>query len=62
MDKIQELLLDPLTARGLGFCVSKAHAEYMARFFTDHGLPAAALTADSPIIDRRSVQQRLVST
>lgn len=60
LDKLNELLLDPLLARGLAFCVSKAHAEFMARFFNDHGLPAAALTADSTTEERRSVQQKLV--
>ena len=51
--------MDPLRARGLGFCVSVAHAEYMARFFNDRGLPAVALTGDSPDDVRRGVQDRL---
>jgi hypothetical protein len=33
-------LLDPQAARGLGFCVSVAHAQFMARFFNEHGVPA----------------------
>ena len=37
LEKVHEMLLDPRRARGLGFCVSIAHAEYMARFFNDHG-------------------------
>jgi superfamily II DNA or RNA helicase/HKD family nuclease len=57
--KVQEILLDPLQARGLGFCVSKAHAEFMARFFTEHGVPASSLTADSSKEDRNTVQTRL---
>src|SRR5262249_24387849 len=32
LDKVHEMLLDPERARGLGFCVSVAHAEFMARF------------------------------
>jgi len=32
----------------------RGHAEYMARFFNDHGLPSVALTAESPDDVRRS--------
>ncbi len=59
LDKVHEILLNPLRARGLGFCVSVAHAEFMARFFNSHGLPAAALTGDSSDEIRHSVQDRL---
>jgi hypothetical protein len=45
--------------RGLGFCVSVAHAEFMARRFRDAGIPAEALSADSPDAVRRTVQARL---
>jgi len=54
-------LVDPLQARGLGFCVSVAHAAYMAGYFRRCGIPAEALSADSPPEVRRTVQQRLVS-
>ncbi len=33
LEKVHQLLLNPRQARGLGFCVSKAHAEFMARYF-----------------------------
>ncbi len=59
--KVHEILLSPHQARALGFCVSKAHAEYMARFFNKRGLPSAALTADSPDDVRRSIQDQLRS-
>ena len=42
-----EILLNLRRARGLGFCVSQAHAEFMARFFNQRGAPSAALTSDS---------------
>ena len=57
--KVQEILLNPALARGLGFCVSIAHAEFMAHFFNNHGLAAACLTGNSPDEERRSVQARL---
>ena len=53
------MLLDPRWARGLGFCVSIAHAEFMARSFNDHGLPALALTGESPDELRLAAQDRL---
>jgi superfamily II DNA or RNA helicase len=59
LSKVDEILLDPHGARGLGFCVSKAHAEYMARYFHRYGLPSAWLTADSPDDVRRGVQDQL---
>ncbi|MFO0867984.1 MAG: DUF3427 domain-containing protein [Pirellulales bacterium] len=59
LDKVHEILLNPSRARGLGFCVSKAHAEFMAQFFSERGVPCSALTADSPDDLRRSVQERL---
>jgi HKD family nuclease len=38
--------------RALGFCVSVAHAEYMARVFTDAGIPSQALSAQTPLTGR----------
>ncbi|MGH3767949.1 MAG: DUF3427 domain-containing protein [Pseudonocardiaceae bacterium] len=38
--------------RALGFCVSVAHAEYMARVFTDAGIPARALSGQTPLSER----------
>lgn len=52
---------DPKTARALGFCVSQAHAEFMAAYFGRHGLPAEALTAQSRPERRAAVQRDLVA-
>jgi superfamily II DNA or RNA helicase len=59
LDKVHEILLNPLRARGLGFCVSVAHAEFMARYFTSHGVPSLALSAESPSEVRREALERL---
>jgi superfamily II DNA or RNA helicase/HKD family nuclease len=48
LEAIQRIVLDPGLMRALGFCVSKEHARYMARKFTDAGLKSVALTADDP--------------
>ena len=38
--------------RALGFCVSVAHAEFMAQTFRDAGIPALAVSGDTPAIER----------
>lgn len=59
LDKFREIVLDPRAARCLGFCVSVAHARFMARFFGEHGVPALALSAGSSDDERRSARGRL---
>jgi superfamily II DNA or RNA helicase len=61
IEKIRELLLDVRQARGLGFCVSVQHAEYMAKVFNRAGIPSAPLSAQSPPGVRRTVQKQLVA-
>ena len=46
LEAITRILLEPGRMRALGFCVSKEHARYMARKFSDAGLPSVALTGD----------------
>lgn len=38
--------------KALGFCVSIAHAEFMAKKFSDAGIPAKAVTSDVSSEDR----------
>jgi superfamily II DNA or RNA helicase len=59
-DKVREILLDSRQARGLGFCVSVAHANFMAHFFSEHNIPAIALSAETPSDERRAAKDRLV--
>jgi superfamily II DNA or RNA helicase len=33
--------------KGLGFCVSVAHADYMAEYFNRNGVPSISLSAKS---------------
>ncbi len=48
LDAIQRIVLDPGQMRALGFCVSKEHARFMARKFSEAGLQSIALTGDDP--------------
>ena len=47
--------------KGLGFCVSIEHAEFMCRYFNDHGIPSMYLTGSSPDEERKAAKQRLVT-
>jgi len=48
--------------RGLGFCVSVAHAEFMAGFFNRKGIPSIALTGQSPDEERDLAKNKLASS
>lgn len=41
------------TMRALGFCVSVEHARFMAKVFSEHGVPATAIWSDTPDVERR---------
>jgi hypothetical protein len=43
---------DTKSMRGLGFCVSIKHAQFMAAHFNRHGIAAAAIWGDSPPRER----------
>ena len=47
--------------KGLGFCVSIEHAEFMSRYFNDHGIPSIFLTGKSSEEERTTAKDRLVS-
>ena len=47
--------------KGLGFCVSVAHARFMSDYFNAHGIPSMFLTGQSPDEERRSAKENLVS-
>jgi superfamily II DNA or RNA helicase len=57
---VRAKLLDVHKARGLGFCVSVAHAQYMAEYFCRAGIPAVALSAQTPREQRQNVQGKLI--
>jgi len=48
-------------ARALGFCVSIAHAQFMAQAFRDAGIPAQAITSASPADERAQAPSMLRS-
>ncbi len=56
---VKEKLTDYRQSRGLGFCISVRHAEYMAGYFNRCGIPALALTGGSASDIRNAVQKKL---
>ena len=47
--------------KGLGFCVSIEHAEFMCCYFNNHGIPSIFLTGKSSDEERKTAKGRLVS-
>jgi len=50
---------DVASVRALGFCVSVEHARFMARVFSEAGVPAAAVWGDTPEAERRAALANL---
>jgi superfamily II DNA or RNA helicase/HKD family nuclease len=51
--ELQDKVLDVGGMRALGFCVGVQHATYMAEVFNDAGIPAAAVSGETPAVERR---------
>ena len=47
--------------KGLGFCVTVEHAEFMCHYFNAHNIPSMFLTGNSPDEERKTAKQRLVA-
>ena len=52
LSQFYEFYDDSHLARALGFCVSIAHAEFMAESFRRAGIPALSITSESTVNDR----------
>ncbi|MFD5028315.1 DUF3427 domain-containing protein [Streptomyces sp. NPDC058373] len=58
---VQDKVTSPETMRALGFCVSVAHAHFMAHHFRDAGFKAVALSGETPPSDREAALADLKS-
>ena len=58
---VQKYVTDIDDVKGLGFCVSVAHANFMAEHFNTWGIPSISLTAESHDMARNTAKQRLIS-
>ena len=59
LEAVRDRVLDPSRMRALGFCVSVAHAEYMARRFIEAGVPSLAVSAETSREERDQALRRL---
>ena len=59
LNAVRDKVPDPHRMRALGFCVSRAHAHFMARFFQEAGLPAVAVDSETREADRDEALRRL---
>ena len=57
--QLRDYVGDVHSMRALGFCVSVAHARFMAQRFTEAGISAVAVTGDTPEAERREALSRL---
>lgn len=56
---VQDKIANPAAMRALGFCVSVAHARFMAREFTRRGLPSVAVSAETSSEEREAALRDL---
>ena len=61
LKQVRDKVPDVLSMRALGFCVSIAHAEYMARVFAAAGIPALTVTSGPGSADRAEALRRLAA-
>ncbi len=59
LDQLFRRLNDPMECRGLGFCVSIDHAEFMAQGFREAGIPSVALSSRSHREEREEARKQL---
>lgn len=58
---VRDIVDDPLRMRALGFCVSVAHAHYMAERFTRAGIPSVAVSGQTSNDERAGALRMLKS-
>ena len=61
VNSLLKYITDIDAVKGLGFCVSIEHAEFMCGYFNEHGIPSMCLTGASPDEERKSAKESLVS-
>ena len=61
LQSVQKYVSDMEDVKGLGFCVSVAHADYMAEYFNRNGVPSISLSAKSVDDIREDAKQDLIS-
>lgn len=58
---VMKYVTDIDDVKGLGFCVTVDHAEFMSKYFNEHGIPSMFLTGKSPDEERQLAKDRLIN-
>src|SRR5699024_10591280 len=61
VNSLRRYVTDIDEVKGLGFCMCIEHAEFMCRYFNQHGIPSIFLTGKSPEEERNTAKDKLVS-
>ncbi|HET9872732.1 MAG TPA: DUF3427 domain-containing protein [Propionibacteriaceae bacterium] len=61
LQQLRQKVIDPGAMRALGFCVSVAHARFMAQTCSAAGIPALAVSGDTPAANRQRALEDLKS-
>jgi len=61
VNSIPRYVDSPTSVKCIGFCVSIKHAEFMAKFFNNHQIPALVLSSNSSDDERKSAKLLLES-
>ena len=59
LSQVERYVVNIKQIRALGFCVSVAHAQFMADYCNENNLSAIALSGDTPRVERQHAQARL---
>ncbi len=59
VNKVHEYLADIASTKGIGFCVSVEHAEFMSNFFNAAGISSISVTGKTPAEERRNAKNKL---
>ena len=60
LNSVQKYVTDITSVKGLGFCVSVAHANYMAEYFNSKGIPSISLSSKSADDIRNDAKDELL--
>jgi len=61
VNSLLKYVTDIDNVKGLGFCVTVDHAEFMCQYFNNHGIPSMFLTGKSSDEERRNAKDNLIS-
>lgn len=61
VQSILKYVTDIHDVKGLGFCVSKEHAHFMAAYFNAHNIPSMSLVSETGDEERNAAKKRLVN-